>query len=273
KVSTLDKDIFKGKLDNLLVKKNGIIIGIGVSEKLGLKMNDTVTVVSSEGVVLRMKIVGIFSTGLTTQDNRTTYVQLKKAQILLRRQNVINNLRLRIENIDDAEIVARQIENQFGYRTESWEESNVNVLSIFKVQNLVTYSTIIAILIVSSLGIFNIISTIVFEKSRDIAILKSIGFFEEDIKKIFLVEGFLVGIIGSILGWGLGYSLCLALEQVPISVKDGAFIRIEGFYLLYTLWHYSIGAFVSITSAVLAAYLPARKAAYLKPVDIIRGAA
>ncbi|MDP3532017.1 MAG: ABC transporter permease [Alphaproteobacteria bacterium] len=273
KVSTLDKDIFKGKLDNLLVKKNGIIIGIGVSEKLGLKMNDTVTVVSSEGVILRMKIVGIFSTGLTTQDNRTTYVQLKKAQILLRRQNVINNLRLRIENVDDAEIVARQIENQFGYRTESWQESNVNVLSIFKVQNLVTYSTIIAILIVSSLGIFNIISTIVFEKSRDIAILKSIGFFEEDIKKIFLVEGFLVGIIGSILGWGLGYSLCLALEQVPISVKDGAFIRIEGFYLLYTLWHYSIGAIVSITSAVLAAYLPARKAAYLKPVDIIRGAA
>lgn len=272
KISTINRDMLEGSMDQLNVKQNGLLIGIGVAERLGLNMHDTLTVVSSEGVILRMKVVGIYSTGITNLDNRNVFVLLKKAQILMDRPNVINRIKIKLDNVTQSQELAKEIEAQFGYRTESWEETNENVLSLFKVQNIVTYSTILAIMIVSSLGIFNIISTVVYEKMRDIAIMKSMGFQEQDLQRLFLIEGFIIGVVGAAFGWGLGYLLCQGLEQVPVEMKEGGFVRMEGLRLLYTPYHYFFSAGLAICASVLAAYLPARKAASLQPVDIIRGA-
>lgn len=272
KISTLDEDMIEGSMDQLNVKQNGLLIGVGAAERLGVKMNDTLTIVSSEGVILRMKIVGIYSTGITNLDNRSIFVLLKKAQILMDRPNVVNRIKIKLDDVTLSQSLAEEIEGRFGYRTESWEETNENVLSLFKVQNIITYSTILAIMIVSSLGIFNIISTVVYEKMKDIAIMKSMGFQEKDLQRLFLIEGFVIGVVGSVFGWVLGYVLCQGLEQVPVEMKEGGFIRMEGLRLLYTPYHYIFSAVLAIFASVLAAYMPARKAAALQPVDIIRGA-
>jgi lipoprotein-releasing system permease protein len=273
KVSTLEEDMSDGVLENLLLNSNGIILGIGLVEKLGTAMGKHITIVSSEGVILKMKVVGIYNTGITSLDNKTSYVLLKKSQILQDRINIINEIRMRIVDVSRTQELAESIEQRFGYRTEAWQETNNNVLNLFVIQNGVTYSTIIAILIVSCFGIFNIISTVVLEKSRDIAILKSIGFLEWDIQRIFIIEGLVIGIFGTLIGWALGYGLCVALEQVPISMKEGGFIRFEGFTILYSAKYYMYAAIFAILSSGFAAYLPSRKAASLKPVDIIRSAA
>ncbi|MDA1107459.1 MAG: ABC transporter permease [Proteobacteria bacterium] len=271
RVSHLENDLIAGNLNALHTAANGIILGDGVAKKAGAVMNDTLSVTSPAGVILKMKVVGIFRTGITPIDNLESYALLKKVQILQDRPNVINQIRIRLSDVNQAHSIAKSIEARLGYRTESWEETYENILSIFVIQNGIMYSTVSAILIVAAFGIFNIISTVVHEKTRDIGILKSIGFEERDIRHIFLIEGLLVGLVGTLLGWALGYGLTRMLGAIRI--HNEGFITAEGFILHYTIIHYLIAGGFAILSATFAAWLPARKAARLNPVDIIRGAA
>jgi lipoprotein-releasing system permease protein len=268
-VSQLEKDLIRGDLNALYSVSNGIIMGEGVADKLGAEMNNIISVISPAGIILRMKVVGIFRTGITAIDNFDTYTLLKKAQILQNRPNVINQIRIRLENVDTAGKIAGQIEAQYRYRTESWKETYQNVLGIFVIQNGIMYSTVGAILIVAGFGIFNIISTIIHEKARDIAILKSIGFAEEDIRLTFLLEGLIVGLIGTLLGWGLGHLIVIGLGSIEFDIEG--FVKTEGFILYETYLQYGVAGGLALLASSLAAFLPARKAAQLNPVDIIRG--
>ncbi len=165
--------------------------------------------------------------------------------------------------------IARQIEAQYQYRTESWKETYQNVLGIFVIQNSIMYSTVGAILIVAGFGIFNIISTIIHEKARDIAILKSMGLAEGDIRLTFLLEGVIVGLIGTLFGWGLGRLIVIGLGSIELDIEG--FVKTEGFILHETYLQYVVAGGFALLASSLAAFLPARKAAQLNPVDIIRG--
>jgi lipoprotein-releasing system permease protein len=268
-VGQLEKDLIRGKLNALHSVSNGIILGEGVADKLGAKMGNIISVISPAGIILRMKVVGIFQTGITAIDNFDSYALLKKAQILQNRPNVINQIRIRLEDVDTAGKIARQIEAQYRYRTESWKETYQNVLGIFVIQNSIMYSTVGAILIVAGFGIFNIISTIIHEKARDIAILKSIGLTEGDIRLTFLLEGVIVGLVGTLSGWVLGRLIVIGLGSIQFEIEG--FVKTEGFILYETYLQYMIAGGFALLASSLAAFLPARKAAQLNPVDIIRG--
>lgn len=270
-VTKIEKDIKQGSLDALKTTNNGIIVGAGVVRKLGAEMHSIVTAVSPKGVILRMKIVGILQTGIVQIDDSQAYLLLKKSQILQQRINVVNQIRIKTTDLNKAHLIARQIEKRFDYKAESWEEANSGVFGVFVIQNAVMYSTTGAILIVACFGIFNIISTVIFEKTRDIAILKSIGFEAGDIRRIFLFEGLAVGLIGSAFGCALGYGLTHLLASVQFDIK--AMVETKGFVLKWSVWHYVIASAMAVGSAVLAAYIPARRAAGVNPVSIIRGAA
>lgn len=271
RVTRIEQDIIAGSLDALHTSANGIIIGEGVAAKAGAALGDSVSVVSPEGVVLKMKVVGIFSSGVTSVDNFDVYTLLKKAQVLQNRPNVINRIRLRLDDIEKASQLAQRIEDRFGYRTESWEEQSRNVLGIFVIQNGIMYSTVSAILIVACFGIFNVISTVVYEKTRDIGILKSMGFREADILRIFVLEGLIVGFVGTLCGWLVGLGIVTLLGSIQFEMVG--FLKTQGFVLHKTPAHYLISGGFAIASATFAAWLPARRAARLNPVDIVRGSA
>jgi len=271
RISNIEGDLVEGSLTDLLTVANGIILGEGLAAKLGVTTGDGVIAVSPAGTVLRAKIVGVFNTGITTMDNTVAYTLLKKAQVLQNRAQVVNQIRLRLADVTQAQDMARRIETRFGYRTEAWQESNRNVLGIFVIQNGIMYSTTGAILVVAAFGIFNIIATVVLEKSRDIAILKSIGLEERDIQLVFLTQGLILGVSGALLGWGVGWGLLEILANIKFNIEG--FIRSQGFYLSYAPANFIVASLAATVSAVLAAYLPARRAAGLNPVDIIRGAA
>ncbi|MCX8145357.1 MAG: ABC transporter permease [Azovibrio sp.] len=270
-VTQLARDINQGSLDALYSTANGVILGEGLAKKLGASLGDMLSVTSPVGAVLKMKVVGIFNTGVTALDNFESYSLIKKAQVLAARANVINQIRLRIPDVSLARQVAQDLENRFGYKAESWEESYSNVLGLFKVQNGVMYSAVGAILVVAAFGIFNIISTVINEKRRDIAILKSIGLAEGDIKAVFMIQGLILGLVGTLLGWVLGYGLTELLASIRFNMEG--FVRTQGFILDRSLKPYAVAALFAMLSATCAAWLPARKAARLNPVDIIRGAA
>lgn len=271
KVTHLEKDLIAGEtLDALYATANGIILGEGVAQRAGIRMDDLISVVSPVGVVLKMKVVGIFSSGITLVDNFDTYVLLKKAQILAGRPNVINRVNVRLDDVENAADLAARIERQFDYRSEPWQEQSRNVLGIFVIQNAIMYSTVSAILIVACFGIFNVISTVVFEKTRDIGILKSMGFRDTDIRRIFLMEGLMVGLLGTLIGWALGYAILEFMASLHFAMEG--FVKAQGFILYRTPRHYLVSGAMAVASATLAAWVPARRAAKLNPVDIVRGA-
>ncbi len=270
-VTRIDKDIVLGSLDALKTAGNGIILGRGLARRLALEMNDTVTVTSPTGVIMRMKVVGISHTGVLAFDEVNAYVLLKKNQILQGKTNIVNQIRMRADDVNAARPLAAKIEARFGYRTESWDEANEGVFGVFFIQNMIMYSVTSAILIVACFGIFNIISTVIFEKTRDIAIMKSMGFAEGDVRTIFLLEGLALGALGAIIGCALG--LCLTYLLSIIRFKAVGLVEIQQFILKWSVWHYVIASGIAMVSAVAAAYIPSRRAAKVNPVEIVRGAA
>jgi lipoprotein-releasing system permease protein len=273
--SNLERDMTQGDLNALLTNSNGIIIGEELAHKLGARPGAKISAISPAGNTRVMKLVGLFNTGVTEVDGSTGYAMLKKVQILQNRENRINQINIRLQNVDDATSLAADPEKRYGYRTESWQETFANIFEMFVIENIIMYSTVGVIIIVSSFGIFNIISTSVNEKSRDIAILKSIGFSEGDIRKVFLFQGIVIGLIGSIFGWVLGAMLVemLASFRIDLGEEVNMPIKFEGMPVFRSVWLYIGGAVMATLSSVISAYIPARKAAALYPVDIIRGAA
>lgn len=271
RVSNIAKDITQGSLDDLRTTANGIVIGVGLAERLGISLGDSVNAVSPRGVTLLMKVVGIFRTGIVTLDQTQAYTLLKVNQILQDRPSVVNQIVLRLEDVRQAEPLARIIEARFGERTESWEEQNANILTVFVIQNSITFAITGAILLVATFGIFNVISTVVFEKTRDIAILKSLGFTERDIQILFLIQGLAAGAIGAAMGCALGALIIEGMAQIRFGADTPSG---NNRFILAREWQiYAIASGVAIASAAIAAIIPARRAARLDPVQTIRGAA
>jgi lipoprotein-releasing system permease protein len=271
RISNIEKDMVAGRLDDLRSAANGIVIGEGLAFKLGVQLGDTISAVSPQGVTLSMKVVGLFRTGIQAVDQSHGFALLKVNQVLQNRPNVVNQILVRLADVTRAEPLARQIEARFGDRTESWEEQNANILTVFVIQNAIMYSVTGAILLVAAFGIYNIISTVVFEKIRDIAILKSLGFTEGDIQRLFLVQGMIAGLLGAIAGCLLGAAMVEALAQVRFGVDTPAG---NDRFILARDWRvYLAASFFAIMAAGIAAVIPARRASRLDPVQVVRGAA
>jgi lipoprotein-releasing system permease protein len=133
------------------------------------------------------------------------------------------------------------------------------------------YSVVAAILVVAAFGIYNTISTIVMEKTRDIAIMKSMGFHPRDLRRIFLLEGLIVGLIGSALGELLGLALMQLLGQVEI--RPPGVTELVRLPMSWGAGQHVLAAGFAMLSCLAASYLPARRAGRVRPVDILRGAA
>jgi lipoprotein-releasing system permease protein len=194
---------------------------------------------------------------------------MKTGQILGRQTGLVNELRVRLADPMKAHDVAARIERETGYKSVSWQESQEDLLSSFVIRNIIMYTVVGAILLVASFGTYNIISTITYEKARDIAILKSLGLTERTVRLIFVIEALIIGLAGAFCGFALGYVLCLGLGAVEIK---SPFLDSNHLPLVYSVWHYLVASGLALLSSVSAGYAPARKAAKVHPVDIIRGA-
>ncbi|HSF96085.1 MAG TPA: ABC transporter permease [Thermohalobaculum sp.] len=269
-VSTLADDITFGGLAELEASGFGAIIGDRLAGRLSVNMGDSLQLTASNGVSRRFKVVGLFHTGIVASDETRVYVRLKTAQVLAGRQNALNDIRIRLTDPDAAPIVAARAEELLGYKAVSWQEANESLLEAFQIRNIIMYTVVAAILVVAGFGIFNIVSIITHEKARDIAILKSLGFTEGDVRAIFLAEGAAMGGAGGVLGMVLGYGLTRLLGSIKFELVQAT----EVTHLPVTVnpLHYLIAAGLALAAASIAGFLPARKAARGNPVDIIRGA-
>jgi lipoprotein-releasing system permease protein len=270
-VSPIVEDFKEGSFAALAAGGNNVVIGDTMADRLGAGLGDTVTAVSSQGLSRNFKIVGLFHTGTTARDEGEAYVLLKNAQILSARPNAINEIHVKLDDPDTAPAVARRVEAELGYKAVAWQEANESILEALVVRNIIMYTVVGAIMLVAGFGIFNIISTITHEKARDIAIMKSLGFAERDMRRLFLLEGVSIGAAGSALGWLLGFSMVYALSLVRFEIAATG-QEMTQLPIAWSILHYLIASGFALASAAIAGYLPARHAARLNPVDIIRGA-
>src|SRR5690606_22361528 len=213
---TIATKMREGSLASLYRATNALILGDRLAAKLGAKVGATLTVTSTNAVTVNGNVVGIFHSGLRMSDESTGYVLIKTAQILENQTGLVNEIRVRVNDPMNARAVAERIGAETHYKSVSWQEAQEDLLSTITVRNILMYTIVGAILLVASFGTYNIISTITHEKTRDIAILKSLGFREATVRRIFVIESFIIGAIGSMIGWGMGYALCLALGSIEI---------------------------------------------------------
>jgi lipoprotein-releasing system permease protein len=270
RVTTIGDKLTAGSFERLESTADGVVMGRGVAATLGARLNDSVVLASSTGGKTIARVVGIFQTGVTPVDYSRVYMLMNNAQTLLDKKNVVNRLVLRTDDYTLAREYAAQIESIAGYKTESWQETNSNFLSIFAVQDVITYVITGALLVVAAFGVLNILVMSVLERVNDIAIMKSFGLNRRDITLIFLNQGFLIGLVGASLGVVCGKAFIEGLKRIPIQMEG--LVKAEGLLMAEQAGFYVLAFFASIVAVMLAAVYPARRAASAEPVEVIRGA-
>ena len=268
-VSKLSTQIRDGSLDALYKASNAIILGDGLARKVGARIGNSVVLTSGAGRTMSATVVAFSHAGVTQIDDSSAYVLIKTAQILAGQTGLVNELRVKTRDVMQAREVAARIEAETGYKATSWQEAHEDLLSAFQIRNFIMYTVVSAILMVASFGTYNIISTITHEKTRDIAIMKSLGFPSAVVRRIFVVESMMIGVLGLMLGWVFGYAMTWGMQQIEIK---SPFMDSNHLPVLYSMRHYLVAGGVALTASVVAGFFPARKAAAVQPVDIIRGA-
>jgi lipoprotein-releasing system permease protein len=268
-VSKLATQIVAGSLNDLYKSSNAIILGSGLAKRIGARVGNSVAVVGGNGRTISATVVALSRTGVNQLDENQAHTLIKTAQILAGQTGLVNEIRVRTHDAMGAREVAQRIEAETRYQSVSWLEANEDLLSAFQIRNFIMFTVVGAILLVASFGTYNIISTITHEKTRDIAIMKSLGMPSRTVRRIFVLEALMIGVMGVLAGWALGYAMSLGMGLVEFK---SPFMDATRLPILYSPTHYLLAGAVALAASAIAGFFPARKAASLQPVDIIRGA-
>jgi lipoprotein-releasing system permease protein len=282
-VISIEKFMQQGSLADLTTSVGrvpGIVIGRDLADQLHLRLADRVRLISPAGpltpmgIIPRMKagrVVGIFETGMYEYDSTLIYVSLATARQFLDIEAGVHGIELRLADIYQADRIAREIEQELGanYVAKDWIRLNKNLFSALRLEKT-ALSIIVALIVL--VAAFNIVSTlimVVMEKARDIAILKAMGATSRSIMRIFIYEGLVIGLTGTVLGVGGGLAACELLRHYQ-------FIKLPDVYPMTTLPVQVLpldvamiaGAAVLIT--FLATLYPSWQASRVQPAEALR---
>ncbi len=287
-VTSLEKHLVQGSLADLknTISKSdsrpvpGIIVGRDLARQLNIAVGDRVKLISPSGpltpmgIIPRLKacrLVGIFETGMYEYDSSLIYVSLDTARDFLNLSEGVHGIEIRLDDIYAADRISRQIENELGssYIAKDWIRLNKNLFSALSLEKT-ALSIIVALIVL--VAAFNIVSTlimVVMEKSRDIAILKAMGATSAKIMRIFIYEGLVIGVTGTILGVLGALGLCELLSRYQ-------FIKLPDVYPMSTLpvkilpWDITLIALSAVLITFLATLYPSWQASRVEPAEALR---
>jgi len=269
-VSNLGAQITAGSLDEFRESPAGALIGREMATRLQLGVGDSF-LIEAQGQVRRSRVSGIFETGVRDYDKTQVYLHLSEARSLLKQPTRVTYLQLRLFDPDRAVGDALQIEDVLWHSAKPWQVREKSWLEVFGALEVSTAITVSIFTLIASLAMFNTLAMIVLEKTKDIAILRSMGYDREDVTRIFLWQAVIVLAIGAILGCLLGAGLTCAVSHYPLHIS-GIF-KTETVVVTKNAWHYVQAVGISCVMIMLASIIPARRAARLEPGDIVRGTA
>ena len=269
------------RVDDRTVLLPSLIVGARLANQLGVFPGSPVQVVSPLGSptaigvipkVRRFIVVGIFKTDMSEIDSTLVFMNLSDAQKFFEMPNAATNIEIRVKDVYQARQIADDIQRQLGfpYFAEDWSRLWPNLFSALRLEKTVYFLVLLLMVLV---GAFNIVSTlimVVMEKRKDIAILQSMGATRESIRKIFLFKGCVIGVVGTTLGVLLGLVVCLLIEKYRFIELPKDVFLISTVPVRIYLSNYLLVTFASLVVCLLASIYPARQAAKLDPVEIIR---
>jgi lipoprotein-releasing system permease protein len=269
KVTNIENYMKSGSFKDIGNSGNRLIMGTKLMELLGTRLQETIMVSTGNTTPQIFKIVGTFETGIKTIDEGTSFISLTDAQKLRGTSSEITDIAVKIFDPDLAGVKAASWKNTSRDKVLSWQESSAAILSVFKTQDIVRNSMTISIILVAGFGIFNILSILVNQKQRDIAILRSMGYSPKDIIILFFNQGMLLGFLGGAIGLILGFIICKIMAQiqvVPGRMSGPGNYMIISFSILIYLKAFGI----AIVTAIISSIIPAMSGGKLEPMEIIR---
>ncbi|MEX0801859.1 MAG: lipoprotein-releasing ABC transporter permease subunit [Candidatus Binatia bacterium] len=268
------------QIEERTVQLPGLIMGERLAAQLGVFVGSPVQVVSPLGSptaigvipkVRRFIVTGLLNTGMSEIDSTLVFMGLSDAQRFFDLGSAVSNIEIRVDDVDRAREIAERIQLQLGfpYITEDWTRLWPNLFSALELEKTVYF---LVLLLMVLIGAFNIISTlimVVMEKRKDIAILMSMGATRASIRKIFLLKGLIIGVVGTTLGVLLGILVCALIAQYRFELPKDVFLISTVPVRIY-FSNFLIVTVSSFVVCLLASIYPARQAAKLDPVEIIR---
>jgi lipoprotein-releasing system permease protein len=267
RISSIEQYMTSGSFSALSGGGNTVIIGSGVAKDIGARINQYINISSGRDTPRPFKIVGITHFGNEQADRSTAFAELTHVQAITKTPGRVSQIAVALYDIENSAAKAAEWKLGSSDKVEDWQEANKMFMEMFKVQDYTRYFITTAVLVVAAFGIYNVLSIMINQKRREIAILRALGYGPEKILRLILYQGILLGVGGGIVGILLGFLACLLISSVDIGIEIG------GSNSLLVSYHWSIyvTAFVSANFAsLLASYLPARAASRMTPMDIIR---
>ncbi|WP_418645099.1 ABC transporter permease [Tenacibaculum insulae] len=267
KLFEIGKYIIDGDLSDLDKRSDGIILGVGLAQRIGVKPGNTISLSTSEGVSKIFKVIGLLESGSKVRDMTSALVSIETArQLFSKNKSYATDVLVNTYDYNNAKTVAEKVRKHTDYKVESWQEGNSQLESSSLLRDVLAIAVSLTILIVAGFGIYNIMNMTVNEKIKEIAILKAMGFNGKDVVEIFLTQSVAIGFIGGIVGVVLGNVIVQILDIVPFKIASLNTLPVAYNIKDYIL-AFSFGAIITL----IAGYLPSRKASKVDPVEILRG--
>ena len=291
KVTELAHNMKAGRLQDLKGESEapGIILGVELAKNLGVSLNDAIQVVSPLGTLMpmgmmpkmkRFSVVGIFYSGMFEYDNTMAYISIETAQKFFGMGAHVTGIEIKTSDIYKVKEIGKEIRKKLGFPfwTKDWMEMNRNLFSALKLERIMMFILLVLIVLVAAFNIISTLIMVVMEKYKDIAILKSMGAPSRGILKIFVIEGLVVGVVGTILGTISGLVIALNLSEI-----QGLLERLLGFKIMASDVYYidklpsqvnpvdiTLIVMTAILISLLATLYPSWRASKLDPAEALR---
>lgn len=236
------------------------VIGSQLAHDLGLGVSDKLRLDGGDGRESVLNVAGIFELGVQELDARHVYLDMKQAQSLLGLPGAVTAIDLKVNRIFDAQDVAGHINRLTGLKAESWIETNTQLMNALQSQNLSTRMIGVFVALSVALGIASVLSVSVVQRTREIGILRAMGTSRQQMLRVFLIQGAVFGLSGSLIGGLAGYGLVTIFNTFAADL----------FYIPVDLWLPVLATALATLTGVLSAAVPAHRAASLDPAEAIR---
>jgi lipoprotein-releasing system permease protein len=258
-----------------------IVIGKDMADSLGAQVGDTVQVISPQGEMTpfglvpryqRYIVTGIFNSGFYQYDSAYAFTRLSDAQRLFSEPDLISVISFKVDDLYKADRIGRAIEQAAGpgFQTTSWMEQNVELFRALRLEQYVSFIVLTLIVFVAALNILIALTMMVMEKTRDIAVLMSFGVRAEQVRRIFLFQGLLISVIGTVIGLLLGYGISWLGGHYRFIHLDASVYSIDYLPFAPTLLDAVVVAAVSLGVSLIATLYPSASAAKVLPAEALR---
>jgi len=253
------------KQGQMRLNSDEAMIGQRLADDLGVRIGDSISLLTASNRSISVRITAIFEFGIKDLDRRWVYLSLRSAQNLLDLQGQITGIDLQVYTLFNAEIIAQQLQQQYPIKAESWMSSNQQLMTALKSQTASTTLIRFFVLISVAFGIASVLAIAVVQKQKEIGILRAMGLSQGSVLVVFLIQGGLLGFLGSVLGSLGGIGLGKFFGLVARSATGEPL-----FQLALTQELFISTMFVATLTGLISAAMPAYRAAKLDPVQAIR---